>query len=132
METANNNTSSMAMTAQEIEQSLAQFIGTERYYTHNTPFLNIHYTDGVKFLVETCKAYWMLDVITSYQITANVRREAFQVHEFKSDGKGGMNYTLEDGNNNAIAKQHIPATDFPLDNITIWYSGKVAYLPSEH
>lgn len=38
----------------------------------------------------------------------------------------------EDGNDNAVYTQLIEFTDFPLDEITLWFANDVIYLPSEH
>ena len=42
------------------ESELNQFIGTEHYYRH---LLGFNYTDGVKFMAERGKAYWLIDAI---------------------------------------------------------------------
>jgi hypothetical protein len=38
----------------------------------------------------------------------------------------------EDGNDNVVFTKEIPFTDFPLDEIALWFSDDVIYLPSEH
>ena len=50
-------------TKDEIINELDHFTGTENYYRmhHNTLL-----TDGVKYLCEECKAFWLMDVIWSY------------------------------------------------------------------
>jgi len=40
------------------------FTGTEHYYQHSPKLV---YTDGVKHLVQNADAYWLLDLIGSYQ-----------------------------------------------------------------
>lgn len=44
------------------EQDLSGFIGTEHYYKD---FLNILLTDGVKYLAENLKCYWLITDISS-------------------------------------------------------------------
>ncbi len=39
---------------------------------------------------------------------------------------------IENGNNREIQMQEIEFTDFPLEQIEIWFSEGLAYLPSEH
>jgi len=48
--------------------SLDGFSGTENYYQHSSRLV---YTDGVKHLVENAGAYWLLDIISSYQNMAS-------------------------------------------------------------
>jgi hypothetical protein len=38
----------------------------------------------------------------------------------------------EAGNDNVVYTQPIEFTDFPLDEITLWFANNVIYLPSEH
>ena len=37
-----------------------------------------------------------------------------------------------DGNEAVVYAQEIPFTDFPLDEVTLWFANGVIYLPSEH
>ena len=38
----------------------------------------------------------------------------------------------DDGNDNIVNTQHIEFTDFPRDEITLWFANSVIYLPREH
>lgn len=40
--------------------------------------------------------------------------------------------SCEDGDGRVVYAKDIVATDFPLDEITLWFSNNVIYLPSEH
>src|ERR1039458_7739091 len=53
-------------TADELEQCLRYFTGTEEYHRHW--MRRITFTDGVKFLAEQAGAYWLIDLIASWQI----------------------------------------------------------------
>lgn len=116
------------MSNEEIKSALTQFTGTATYYKH--PF-GLHYTDGIKFLADECKCYWLIDFVASWQIDAKVRAEEFQVYKMTvKDSQATIN--IEDGNDNVIRSQEIEYTDFPLDEITLWFSNGVLYLPTEH
>jgi len=52
------------MTVEEIESTLAGFSGTDNWHKYS---FGLTITDGVKFLADSCGAYWFLDVIASYQ-----------------------------------------------------------------
>ena len=127
-------------TAAELEASLRQFSGTENYYRHW--LRRIVYTDGVQYLAEQAGAYWLIDLIASWQLKPKVRREEFQVWILKVNRKPPqgkpMAYarcctdTPEPGNANQVCVQGIPYADFPLDEITLWLVKDVLMLPGEY
>jgi hypothetical protein len=47
-----------------LEQELRQFIGTQHFYRNLTGLL---YTDGMTYLAEIAKAFWLIDLVGSYQ-----------------------------------------------------------------
>ena len=51
---------------------LAQFTGTSTYFKHWTR--KIVYTDGVQYLAEQAGAYWLVDLIASYQLLCDERQ----------------------------------------------------------
>ncbi|MCA9398961.1 MAG: hypothetical protein KC618_04365 [Candidatus Omnitrophica bacterium] len=107
------------------ESELNQFIGTEHYYRH---LLGFNYTDGVKFMAERGKAYWLIDAIASYK-----RREPFQVWTLKvNDDKSAVLEMREDSDKPALIKQEIPFTDFPLKFIELFLIDGVLLLTSEY
>ena len=59
------------------------------------------------------------------------RRRNFSVWTLKvKDGKATL--TCDDGNGNAVYSKRIPFTDFPLDEISLYYCNKTILLPSEY
>ncbi len=115
--------------AEEILDNLVYFTGTGNYYKH---MFGIMYTDGVQYLAESADAYWLIDLVASYQFDMKVKKEEFQVYKLKVNPDKTAIVEISDGNDNIIATQKILYTDFPLDEITLWFSNKVCYLPSEH
>ena len=104
-------------TATEIQAALAHYYGTENYHRYSALFHNHLLTDGAKALADMCQAYWLIDVICSHH--AQTKGEGFQVWKLtKEDSKATV--TCGDGNGNELAKQDIPYTDFPLDEITLY------------
>ena len=61
---------------QELLGELGQFTGDLQRYRHWTRALI--YTPGVKHLAERAEAYWLIDLVASWQIDPKVRREPFQ------------------------------------------------------
>lgn len=110
---------------------LDYFTGTAVWYRH---WLNpiITYTEGAQYVAETGGAYWLLDAIVSHQCVETVRREPFQVWTLKVAEDRSALLTCEDGNHNAVTSQRIVITDFPLPEITLWFTDDVILLPSEY
>lgn len=122
----------MKETKQFTKADLAQFTGTENWYRH--PIVRtVIYTDGIKFLAEQAGAYWLIDEIAFSQSLKNVKAEEFQVWKLSVDlEKSRGVLTCDDGNNNIIYKKHIQYTDFPLDEIRIYFVNNVILLTSEY
>ncbi len=118
------------MTPEEIKNKLDQFTGTENYYKH--PLTKIVYTDGVRAMAQICQAYWLIDACISWQLDKKVCEQEFQVFKLKVNSDKSAILTIEDGNYNIVATQEIEFTDFPLDEMQIWFTNGVLYLPSEH
>lgn len=118
------------LTRQEIVAGLANFYGTDTWTSHGLA-RHILMTDGVVWLREAADAYWLIDAIVSYQGEAKFKAEEFQVWTLTvRDGKGKL--TAGDGNDNVLVEQKIAFTDFPLDEITFYFTGNVIMLPSEY
>lgn len=91
--------------------------GSERFYRH--PLGGITYTDGVKILAESCGAYWLIDLIASYQPYPKVKAEPFQVWTLSPVSENEALALATDGDKGdgpvVLAKQDIAYTDFPRD-----------------
>jgi hypothetical protein len=96
------------------ERNLRQLTGTENRHRHGL-VADIFYTDGAKFVAEERGAYWLLDSIAICQ-------------RFEKSAT----LTCGDGNDNIIYTQHIEFTDFPLEEITLWFANNTIGLPSGH
>ena len=114
------------LTAQEIQNGLAQCYGTEQYWKNNV--LNFQYTDGVKFLHENADCYWLLIAISSYK-----RTEPFQVWELKKHTDNMAILTMkEDTHQPLLVEQKIPFTDFPLEEMKLYLIDGILILPTEY
>lgn len=125
-------------TREEIEHALPNFYGTECYHKFNLLFTNLYLTDGANFIAEKAGAYWLMDVIASYQ--PRLHNEPFQVWKLIVKDEVGT-VICEDGNDHKLVTQHIGWTDFPLPAIDLWLEYAqdewgnwfgVILLPSEH
>ena len=122
----------MTQTAKLTAADLNQFTGSENWYRHGIN-RNVLFTDGAKFLADQGGAYWLLDEIAIIQShDARVAAEEFQVWKLVVRPDRTAVLTCEDGNDNIVFTKQIDYTDFPLDEITLWFANNVIYLPSEH
>ena len=111
---------------------LAQFTGTEQWYRHSIN-RSILYTEGAQHVAEHGGAYWLLDEIALIQpYDKNVAAQEFQVWTLKVRPDRTATLACDDGNGNVILTKEIPYTDFPLDNIKLYFANNVIHLPSEY
>jgi hypothetical protein len=123
---------------QEFENALRQFIGTTRYYAYGGFFgKDVYLTDGVKYLAEHARCFWLLDVICSYQGYEKLDQN-FQVWTLnvfskeEAEKKGYLALVKGRNDTKSIVTQKIPFTDFPLEKIKLYYIDGVILLPSEY
>lgn len=112
----------------EIESNLSQFTGTEQLTRINNSLL----TDGALYLAETCGAFWLIDIINSYQGEAKIKAEPFQTWTLIRINNNAFGVLADDGNGNEIAIQEISFSDFPLDKAVLWRVDGTIMLPSEY
>jgi hypothetical protein len=106
------------MTPAEIENALAGFNnGTDNYYKH---WLGLVYSDGVKFMADTCEAYWLIDVIASHQpkCRKNMMLRDFQIWTLrhkptKTYPKQVVIECFADSGLPVSISQKVPFSDFP-------------------
>ena len=117
------------MNKKELLDNLSRFTGTSKYYQN---FFGIKYTEGVSFLANEVKCFWLLDLISSYQFDKRVKNETFQAYDLRVFADRSAIVTISDGNDRILAKQWIDYTGFPFSKFTLWYEDGVIVLPSEH
>ena len=129
--------------AAEIEAALPHFTGTEEYHRIRYPWLRKDFllTDGAKYLADKAgviggTAYWLIDIIASYQREKPVKDESFQTWKLTVKESVGK-VTCENGNGRILVTQDIPFADFALDEVSLYvtsdeFNGIVVMLPSEY
>jgi hypothetical protein len=135
------------ITAAELQQELGRCSGTENYYS--VLFSKMVYTDGIKLLADRAGAYWLIDVIASYQQQCDrdeilrdfqvwylVRPESELIPHLSHEHKNGCIITCwcdtpKEGDRPSI-RQDVPLTDFPLTDIKLYVCDGVLMLPSEY
>lgn len=102
------------MQAIELEHNLRQFTGTDGYIRHTN---KVVITDGVLYLAENAACYWLLDLFASY--LHYIKDEAFTCLKLQRINQSAT-VTIDDGNGNVLAQQHVAYTDFPLSTLTLY------------
>ena len=110
---------------------LRQFSGTEYWYRHAL-IRSILFTDGAKYVADTAGAYWLLDEIAFAQMDNRITTELFQLWKLKVHADQTATLTCENGNCEVIFTKAIGYTDFPLEEISFYFTDNVILLPSEY
>jgi hypothetical protein len=121
------------MTTKTLNKSdLAQFTGSETWYRHAIN-RKVLYTDGAQYVAEHGGAYWLLDEIAIIQpYDKRVAAEEFQVWKLTVRPDQSATLTCDDGNGKIVFTKKIEYTDFPLDEITFYFTDNTILLPSEY
>lgn len=121
----------MTTTKTLTKDELAHFTGSETWWRHAL-VRDIVFTDGAKHVADAGGAYWLLDEIALAQrYKRKVAAEEFQVWTLKVKDHTAR-LTCDDGNGNVVYSKPIPFTDFPLDEISLYFCNKTILLPSEY
>lgn len=122
------------MNAEELQTALAHFTGTESYLRYPGHVL---LTDGVQFLAEQAKCWWLMDVISSH-LQSVPTDEYFCVALLAVEESGRTHFELVDDKpaTRFYGVQRIPYSDFPLKEIKLYCSRAgedfVIMLPGEY
>jgi hypothetical protein len=106
---------------------LEQFTGTSKYY--NLGF-GLKATEGIKYLADTAKCYWLLDVVASYQ--KRLKDYPFQIWQIVVKNKKAVVSCKEDTDMPNLVIQAIKYTDFPLDVFEFYCIDGIILLKSEY
>ncbi|MCM4173451.1 hypothetical protein DHD32_18395 [Arenibacter sp. TNZ] len=120
----------------EIKEGLQHFHGTEMFY--QIPLLRTRFTDGLKYLSEVAECFWLI-TDTSVIAKSLINRSEFVTIDFRRLSKEKQDYTgyeaeiiYTDGNDNILEKQGYRVTDFPLDELRLFFVNNTLMLPSEY
>ncbi|MDO7172544.1 DUF6876 family protein [Mariniflexile sp. AS56] len=126
----------MKLQVNEIKAGLQHFHGTEMFY--QIPLLRTRFTDGLKYLANVADCYWLI-TDTSMVAKSLMNRSEFITIDFKrfSEEKQIITgYEAEiiytDGDDTILDKQGYRVTDFPLDELRLFFVNDTLMLPSEY
>ena len=110
---------------------LAQFTGTDiRYSYRYDP--SMHYTEGVKYVADMASAHWIIAEISLGQIFSFVQPVKFQHWTLTVDSDRNTNLICTDQNGVVVTMARPAETNFPLDEISFFFTNNVLCLPSEY
>ncbi len=112
---------------QDLNDQFKDFYGTENYYQH---FGGV-FTDGIKEMADRFKAYWLIDVVFSYQ-DKKTSSIPFQIWEITSTGEKATVEMKEDTDQPILVSQKIGFTDFPRGTLKMYVCNNVLMLSSEY
>ena len=120
----------MTQKQREIQDIIAMSIGTTAHHKFSAiPSFPI-ITDGVKAVADAAGAYWLLDVVGSYQLDPKLDK-AFQVWTLTVDLEHSKGVVRGYNDAELIITQEIEYTDFPLEEIKLFLMDGVILLPNE-
>lgn len=132
---------SPAAKAEAVRLYARQTTGSENVYRGLCGLL---FTEGVRYVADTCGAFWLVDAIASHQGAARVRREPFQVWNLEREGltpdagepsEGWVLSAWDDSahKSHLLARQVIPYSDFPpdLSPFKLYVENGTCLLPEE-
>ena len=117
---------------EQIKDVLSGFSGTDQYHRFSV-LSRLVLTDGVKYLCDKAGAYWLMDIIASYQrrCKKDPMLAEFQLWTLRvKDNKGVV--MCERDTNDIVISQDIEYTDFPMDEIKLYCINGVILLTSEY
>ena len=120
----------------ELRNNLETFTGTETFYS--IPLLKTRFTEGIKYLADTANCFWLV-TDTSVIAKSLMNRSYFITIDFKKlsgEMREAMGYEAiieyGDGNGKVLETHKYHSTDFPLDNLRLFFTDGTLMLPREY
>lgn len=120
----------------EILEGLQHFNGSETIY--QIPLIRTRYTNGLKYLANAANCYWLItdtSIIAkslmdkSYFITIDFKRLPAKKQDYSGNE---AEITYSDGDGTILEKHGYRITDFPLDELRLFFVDNTLMLPSEY
>ena len=119
-----------------LKKNLQQFCGTEQFF--KLPLIQTQFTDGIHYLAEKAACFWLItdaSVIAkrlmdkSHFITIDVKR----LSEAEKQEKGfEASIIYGDGNGHVFETHRYSISDFPLDELRMYFVNNTLMLPNEY
>ncbi|MCM4168404.1 hypothetical protein KCTC52924_01976 [Arenibacter antarcticus] len=122
--------------SKEINEGLQHFHGSEIVF--QLPLLKTKFTDGIKYLAHAAECFWLV-TDTSVIAKSLMNKSRFITIVFKKcseQEKENLGYeatiVYSDGNGNIYETHKYNITDFPLDQLRLFFVDDTLMLPSEY
>ncbi|MFG6686762.1 DUF6876 family protein [Mariniflexile sp. HNIBRBA6329] len=119
-----------------LQETLQQFCGSTQFF--EVPLIQTRFTEGIHYLAEKASCFWLItdaSVIAkslmdkSHFITIDFKR----LSEAEQQKKGCEAIIFYgDGNDTILEAHRYNVTDFPLDELRLYYVNNTLMLPSEY
>mgnify|MGYP000256472607 CR=1 FL=1 len=119
-----------------LQENLQQFCGAEQFF--QLPFIKTQFTDGVHYLAQKAACFWLITDASvfakslmdkSHFITIDFKR----LSEAERTQKGcEAIISYGDGNENILETHRYSVSDFPLDELRLYFVNNTLMLPSEY
>ncbi|WP_026809938.1 DUF6876 family protein [Arenibacter latericius] len=120
----------------EILRGLQHFHGSEILYI--IPLTGTRYTEGIKYLANVAECYWLITDASIMAISL-MKQSSFITIDYKRLSKEKQDYIgyeaeviYGDGNDNIFQSHRYRVTDFPLNELRLFYVNNTLMLPSEY
>ncbi len=120
----------------KLQEDLQQFCGSQQMF--QLPLIKTRFTDGVHYLAQKASCFWLITdaslfaknlINKSHFITIDFRRLS-ETEKIEKGYEAIMSYG--DGNENILETHRYGVTDFPLDELRLYFVNVTLMLPNEY
>lgn len=126
----------MEFKSREIKERIQHFNGSLVLY--QIPIIGTKFTEGIKYLAEAGECFWLVTdtSVIAKSLMDKSRFISIDFKKFTEEEKTIMGYEAKidysDGNGLIFETQKYHLTDFPLDEIRLFFVDDTLMLPSEY
>lgn len=119
-----------------LRENLQQFYGSQQMF--QLPLIKTKFTDGVHYLAKEAQCFWLITDASvfaknlmdkSHFITIDFKRLS-ETEKVEKGCEAIISYG--DGNENILETHRYNVTDFPLDELRLYFVNDTLMLPSEY
>ncbi|HBT11153.1 MAG: DUF6876 family protein [Leeuwenhoekiella sp.] len=126
----------MSAQSKQLLEQLQGFCGSTTCF--KIPLVKARYTEGVKYLAEQAQCHWLI-TDTAVVCKSLKNKSTFIVILFKRNSTSVQERTHKeakiayaDGNGTILLEQEYEYTDFPLDELRLFFVDDMLMLPNEY
>ena len=126
----------MNIKPKEILEGLQHFRGSEICY--QIPLTMTRFTEGLKYLAYTAECYWLITDVSIFAKSL-LEQSRFITIVFKRLPEEKQDYSgyeaelvYSDGDNNILETHRYHVTDFPLEELPLYFVGNTLMPPNEY